>query len=231
MKKRTVSHKPTTSRTRRSRHPERASLSADDAVGRDWISELRCSVNSALPEHRYGPTLPRELHQQLEMVGILTKKSAQEVFAFCLCYGLRYLLKKFRGISTIRACRRAVLLAGSKDIGWFYWGFEPAARNGRSRRSFRKIDPDDVALCADVARDLGVSATTLATLAVMAVLLEIRAVPDAIKEDILAELSRFCRELEDRATTAQELRDRACTLKPPSLTFTLDDAVKPSRKK
>ena len=229
MKKPTSSKGSTTSRERQPKRGQVVSLSPKDAVERDWIDELSRFENNESRDHRYGAKLPCELHQQLEVVGILTDKSAQDVFAFCLRYGLKYLLRKLPTISTIRTCRQAVLVAGSADIGWFSWGFETAARGGRYRRSFRKIDPDDLALCADIAKALGVSVTTLATVAVMVVLLEIRAVPDAIKDDILDELSRFIRDLRYRAIQAERLRKRARRVPPPSLSYTLDDAIGPSR--
>ena len=134
-----------------------------------------------------------------------------------------------------RVCREPVVAAGSDDLDWFEgWRYDVAARNGRHRRHFRKIDPDDVARCADVARELGLPSATLATLATMAILLHVPGVPDDKKLDLLDELTRFGSAIERRAVRAQEFGDQARTTTPPSLNLSFDDVldrVKQKKKK
>ena len=119
------------------------------------------------------------------------------------------------------------MAAGSEDLDWFeHWRFDVAARSGRRRRWFRNIDPADVARCADVARELGLRTATLATLAAMAILFQVKDVPDDRKTDFLGEVRRFGHELKKRAGRAEQFRDRTRATPAPSLNFSFDDVLK-----
>jgi len=219
-----------TNRTRRStghRVKARAvSLSPDDAVGRDVVDELRAFVNTAKRDDRFDGSLPDEVCQAVELIGIKADKSRSDAFAFCFEQGLNELLQ-IRSISVIRRCRKAILAADSDDFDWIaHWGYGVASRRGRRRRWWRNIDPGAVALCGAVAEDLGLPRATLATLAVMAMLFQVPDVPDDKKTHFLEEVRRFRHEVERRARRVEELRDRACAIPAPSLIFSFDDVLR-----
>jgi len=216
-----------TNRTRRStghRVKARAvSLSPDDAVGRDVVGELRAFLNNAKRDDRLTVSLPNNIYWLLEQLGINAGRKTQDAFAYCLKYGLPPLLT-LDGIAEIRGCRKAAVVEGSEDLILFEtFLFEVAARSGSRRRSFRKIDPEDVDCCRDVARELGLPMANLVTLATMTILLENPDVPDNQKHDLFDELIRFGRAVKRRARLAQRLRNWAGAAPAPSLHLSLDD--------
>ena len=232
MTKSNTSNRDKTIRTRRSTRPRvHASLSLADAVGRDVVGELRGFDNKATRDDRFDVLLPNDVYRLLELTAIHADKMMQDTVAYCLKRGVRRLLT-LPGISTIRSCRKAVVAAGSDDVDWFEsFRFDVAARSGRKRRFFRKIDSDDVACCRGVARELGLLPAMLVTLAAMAILLEVAVVPDDKKRDILDELRQFADAVKKRAKRAEQYRTWAHVAPRPSLNFTFDDVVQDIREK
>ena len=209
------------------------SLRLSDAVGvaRDFINELRHFNNRAGRDDRYYGFVPTEVYRMVESFARLAGQSRQDAFGFSVKEGVKLVLL-LPDISTIRSCRNAVVLAGSEDIEMFERStLEVATRSGRRRVWFRKVDPDDVALCAELARELGLDTSTVVALAVMCVLFQVPALPDDKKHDFREEVTRFGLDLQKRAERAELFLDRARAISPPTSTHTFDDVLQDLKKK
>jgi len=182
---------------------------------RDVVAELGEFFNEAAREDRFPLSgFPVHVIRQLDVFGSSTtpRRKKVDAFPFALREGLA-LLAHLPGIKSIRTSRDVVLAAGADDadtLDFFdRFRFEVAAPEGRSKKWFRRVAPDDREQCARLASALGLPIVTVAALAVMFILISVPRVPDAKKQAMYDQLVDFGRRLRARAERAAMLRDHA----------------------
>jgi hypothetical protein len=115
-------------------------------------------------------------------------------------------LEVLREITTICEARALLLEAGSDDlIELDSWLWHLAARDGVQAQFFlRSVSPRDAGRCAELAKGLGLSTSTVGAIAIMAGLMDLD-LPGDLPRLLLGELREFRLALKKRAKRAGEL--------------------------
>jgi hypothetical protein len=152
------------------------------------------------------------------------RKSLDTAAAFALQEGLP-LLERFPGLVAVRQARESVLKSGDDRIVFFEgWGYQLCGHHEGPSTLWCRILPDLAAEYARLGSDLGLPASTVAVLGIIAVLLQVDDLPDHLKQQMVTELITFGTKLRKRATDAVEI---ACRVLPASVSrsFTFEDVL------
>jgi hypothetical protein len=163
--------------------PRYASLLLDDFVEpeRDIVADLAAWQNPAGRDDRFTICgVPLFVQRSLELFAASTKprKKMEATLAFSVHHGLA-LVSGLRGIAEIRRAREVVLASGSDEIGWFEaWHFDVDPMQTTRTKLYGRVSRETADWAGALATSLGLTRSTLATLAILAALLHVPDVPE-----------------------------------------------------
>jgi hypothetical protein len=133
----------------------------------------------------------------------LLAASTEATLAFCIHSGLA-LLSQLPGVDEIRRAREVVLASGSDEIAWFEaWHFDIDPLQTTRTKLYGRVVREDADWAGALAKSLGLTRSTLATLAILAVLLHVPAVPEDYRRHMVMVLRDFAAQLKVRARRAK----------------------------
>ena len=169
---------------------------------RDLLRGLRSFRPEGSDTDRLAPTVPLSLRLALESLvhRLDRRKPVAHVAMWALSRG-RQRIAGLPEIAIKRSARRALIDAGCEaDIE--AWAFALSGRD-RKRLEMRRINPSDAGWCAEVALDLGVETSVIATMTIIAGIVDLP-LPENLSRLLDAELLRFIRGLRRQAALAED---------------------------
>jgi len=178
-----------------------------------------------LPDLAYViSSLPVYVRRSMEVAARSCAKTLGTLTAFCLRQGVDLLLR-LPDIDDIRVAREAVLRSGGEDIAWFdRWSYDVSPQHAGRQTLYGRVCPEDASEGAQLAHSLGLPASTVATLAIMATLIHL-SIPDVSKQHMLDELVSFGRAVRTRARRARQLAKTAAGSTSPRLQARFQDVL------